>query len=134
MSIKTEAKLVIGKRYNFPEQSTLHVEVTETIENWIEFHEKEFIWHGNYRATWRDHEDPETKVISDKEQESFYHYTFCRDLIGYVEYYYDMELQLWMVNVLLRECDKVLRLGMGSKEKAQRMYTYFCQYKGFEHY
>lgn len=132
--VTTEKRYEIGKRYNFPQLSTPDVEVTETKHQWVEFYEKEFIWSSEYVAIWKDDEDPITKVVADREKTAFWRYTFDKNIITAIEYQFDMDTQLWMVNIFLVSSDKMIRLAFNTKEKAERMYKYFCQYKGFEHY
>jgi hypothetical protein len=134
MSDTIERRLELGKRYNFPQLSTVDVEILETVENWIEFYEKEFVWCSNYKAIWKDDEDPVTKVVADREKESYWRYTFDKGVVTSAEVSYCHAIQHWLTNIYLATSDKVIRLAFNSKEKAERMYKYFCQYKGFEHY
>ncbi len=124
----------IGKRYKFPQLSTRDVEVVQTIECWIEFYEKEFIWHCEYRALWKDDEDPDTKVVGDVEKTHCWRYTIERCTITAVEFVYSNDNDLWMVKVYSSGVEQVINLAFGSRDKAERMYRYFCQYKGFVNY
>jgi len=130
----TEKKLVLGKRYNFPQLSTRDVSVIETIENWVEFHENELVWLCEYRALWKDEEDPETKVVGDIEKTHCWKYTIERCAIGAVEFVYTNDINLWMVKTYVKGIDNIIQFAFSSRDKATRMYNYFCQYKGFHHY
>ncbi len=123
-----------GKRYKFPQLSAPDMEVLETIENWVEFYQEEFVWCSHYRGMCKDDEDPQTKVVEDREKEFYWRYTFSRSIIVAAEVSYDHGLMLWLTNIYMASSDKVIRLAFNTKDKAERMYTYFCQYKGFTHY
>ena len=81
---------------------------------------------------WKDWEDPETKVVSDKVQDCYWRIINRKCDIISVEVSYDMGLSLWMCNVTLRGNN--MRLAFRTKDKAYRMYVYFCQYAGYTHY
>lgn len=130
----TEKKVELGKRYKFPQLSTKDVEVLETIENWIEFHEDEFVWYCEYRGLWKDDEDPDTKAIGDIEKTHCWRYTSERANISAVEFVYQNDSEFWVVKVRAKDHDTTVILAFSSKEKAERMYRYFCQYKGFKNY
>jgi len=132
--ITTDRKLEIGKRYNFPQLSTRDVEVLETIECWIEFYEEELVWQCEYRALWKDDEDPETKVTRDIERTHCWRYAIERCSIGAMEYVYSTDSELWMVKVYQKGVETTIQLAFKTRDKAERMYRYFCQYKGFTHY
>lgn len=127
-------QVVIGKRYNFPQLSTRDVTVLKTIENWVEFHEQELVWSCEYTALWKDEEDPETKITRDIEKHHCWRYTIERNSITAVEFVYTNDIELWMVKTYTRGIDTVIQFAFSSKDKAEKMYKYFCQYKGFTHY
>ena len=127
-------RVEIGKRYKFPQLSTIDVQVINTIECWIEFYEKEFVWYCEYVALWKDDEDPETKVVRDIEKRHCWKYVIERESIQAIEFVYANDSQLWFVKVYSRGAETVVQLAFNTKEKAVLMYNYFCQYKGFEHY
>lgn len=131
--IITEKKVELGKRYNFPQLSTRDIEVLETIENWIEFHEDVILWVCNYKGLCKDIEDLDTKVIGSVEREFYWRYVTEKTSIGEIEMEYNYAVELWMVYGYT-EGDNTIKLGFNTKEKAEKMYKYFCQYKGFEHY
>lgn len=128
-----EKKVELGKKYKFPQLSTRDVEVIETVENWIEFHENELVWACEYRGLWKDDEDPDTKVTRDIERTHCWRLVVGRADIVNMEYSYSNDEDLWMLRIICRDTDTI-RLAFSSKEKAERMYKYFCQYKGFDHY
>lgn len=130
----TEPQVVLGKRYNFPQLSTRDVTVLQTIECWIEFYEQELVWLCEYRALWKDEEDPDTKVTRDIEKTHCWKYTVDRSSIASVEFVYSNDAELWMVKVYTTGIDNIIQLAFSTRVKCERMYRYFCQYKGFEHY
>ncbi len=132
--LTTEKKVELGKRYKFPQLSTKDVEVIETIDCYIEFYDREFVWHCEYRGLWKDEEDPETKVMGDVEKTHCWRYTSEKDNISAVELVYHNDESLWMVKIRSRDHDTTVQLAFSTRGKAERMYRYFCQYKGFEHY
>lgn len=132
--VSIEQRVVLGKRYNFPQLSTKDVEVLETIECWLEFYDKEFVWYCEYKAIWKDDEDPETKVIRDIEKTHCWRYVVDRSTISSLEFVYTNDVKLWMVKVFSAGVDINVQLAFKTKANAEKMYRYICQYKGFEHY
>lgn len=132
--IATEKRVVLGKRYNFPQLSTRDVEVLETIECWLEFYEKEFVWYCEYRALWKDDEDADTKIVRDIEKSHCWRYVVDRSTISSVEFVYNNDVELWMVKVFSAGIDVNIQLAFKTKVNAEKMYRYVCQYKGFDHY
>ena len=130
--INTDIQVKLEHRYNFPQLSTYDVEVIETRECYVEFYEDEFLWVVDWSGVWKDWEDPETKVVSDKEQACYWRVVNRRCDIISVQVDYDMGIQLWLCVVVVR--GRHMRLAFKTKEKAHRMYTYFCQYAGYAHY
>lgn len=128
-----EKKVELGKRYKFPQLSTRDVEVIETVENWIEFYENELVWYCEYKGLWKDDEDVDTKVTRDIERFHCWRTVVAKSDIAMIDYHHMDGESLWMVKVHVRESDN-MNLAFSSREKAERMYKYFCQYKGYEHY